>query len=187
MFTIMCIKILLLLLVVIYCTTCYNVLSLEKCENKLKLNELRFFFLLQSYNCTPTGQGWSWPHPCSTQILLNPCIVRLNTEVEASFGDREIKDSLSSNSFTMQNNTYRWSLCLVNVSYTIEISTLVKDPFYVKSSQNIIQRPCKLIEYLNSTNHKPLMILIICFDLCNIIKLCTWHTNYSRLGLCMIF
>ena len=36
MFTIMCIKVFLLLFV-IYCTICYNVLSLEKCENKLKL------------------------------------------------------------------------------------------------------------------------------------------------------
>ena len=37
MFTIiLCIKVF-LLLVVIYCTICYNVLSLEECENKLKL------------------------------------------------------------------------------------------------------------------------------------------------------
>ena len=36
MFTIMCIKVFLLLFV-IDCTICYNELSLEKCENELKL------------------------------------------------------------------------------------------------------------------------------------------------------
>ena len=59
MFTILCIKVFLLLFV-IYCTICYNVLSLGKCENKLKFKlkqehntSVGIIYIQQAYTATP--------------------------------------------------------------------------------------------------------------------------------------